>query len=86
MYYWYLLIINGLAFVCYGIDKLNAKRNTRRISECKLLFLALVGGSIGAWLGILVWRHKTKHATFRYGVPSILIIQMALYLYFAFFH
>jgi uncharacterized membrane protein YsdA (DUF1294 family) len=77
--YWYLLVINILAFVCYGLDKLKAKSNARRISERALLLLALVGGSVGAWLGMLVWRHKTKHAKFRFGVPILLLLQVALY-------
>ena len=77
--YWYLLVINILAFVCYGLDKLKAKRNARRVSERTLLLLALVGGSVGAWLGMLVWRHKTKHAKFRFGVPILLLLQAALY-------
>ena len=79
--YWYLLIINLLAFVCYGLDKLKAKRNARRISERALLLTALVGGSVGAWLGMLVWRHKTKHAMFKFGVPIILLLQIAVYLW-----
>lgn len=76
---WYLLIINVLAFVCYGLDKLKAKRNAPRVSERWLLLLALIGGSVGAWLGMLVWRHKTKHAKFRFGVPILLLLQVALY-------
>mgnify|MGYP003446873621 CR=1 FL=1 len=76
---WYLLIINLVAFVCYGVDKLMAKRNARRISELALLLLALLGGSVGAWLGMQVWRHKTKHAKFRFGVPILLLLQAALY-------
>ena len=81
--YWYLLVINILAFVCYGLDKLKAKRNARRISERALLLLALVGGSVGAWLGMLVWRHKTKHAKFRFGVPILLLLQVVLYWWIA---
>ena len=81
--YWYLLIINVFAFVSYGLDKLKAKRNARRISERALLLLALVGGSVGAWLGMLVWRHKTKHAKFRFGVPILLLLQVALYWWIA---
>lgn len=81
MLYWYLLIINLLAFVCYGLDKLKAKRNARRISERALLLTALVGGSVGAWLGMLVWRHKTNHAVFKFGVPIILFLQIAVYLW-----
>jgi uncharacterized membrane protein YsdA (DUF1294 family) len=79
MLYWYLLIINLVAFVCYGVDKLMAKRNARRISELALLLLALLGGSVGAWIGMQVWRHKTKHAKFRFGVPILLLLQVALY-------
>ena len=79
--YWYLLVINILAFVCYGLDKLKAKRNARRISERALLLLALVGGSVGAWLGMLLWRHKTKHAIFSVGVPVMLLLQIAVYLW-----
>lgn len=79
MLYWYLLIINLFTFVCYGVDKLMAKRNARRISELALLLLALLGGSVGAWLGMQVWRHKTKHPKFRWGVPMILLLQVALY-------
>ena len=76
---WYLLIINVFAFVSYGLDKLNAKRNSPRVSERTLLLLALVGGGVGAWFGMLVWRHKTKHAKFRFGVPILLLLQVALY-------
>ena len=79
MLYWYLLIINLFTFVCYGLDKHKSKRKARRISERWLLLLALIGGSIGAWLGMLVWRHKTKHAKFRFGVPILLLLQVALY-------
>lgn len=76
---WYLLIINLVAFVCYGVDKLKAKRNAPRVSERTLLLLALLGGSVGAWLGMLVWRHKTKHAMFSVGVSVMLLLQAALY-------
>lgn len=76
---WYLLIINLVAFVCYGVDKLKAKRNSPRVSEPALLLLALAGGSVGAWIGMQVWRHKTKHAMFSVGVPVMLLLQAALY-------
>jgi uncharacterized membrane protein YsdA (DUF1294 family) len=85
MLYWYLLIINLFAFTCYGIDKLKAKRSAQRISERSLLLLAVAGGSIGAWLGMLVWRHKTKQATFRYGLPAILVLQVAACLWWLLF-
>ena len=49
----------------------------RRISEATLLGLAVIGGSIGAWIGIRVWHHKTLHKKFKYGVPLILLLQIA---------
>ena len=77
----YLLAINVAAFLVYGIDKLKAKHAKWRISEATLLLLAAVGGSIGAWLGMKVWHHKTLHMKFRYGVPLIILLQIALIAY-----
>ena len=77
-----LLAINAITFILYGIDKLKAKKGKWRIPEATLLLLAVVGGSIGAWLGMKVWHHKTLHKKFRYGVPLILIAQIALCIYF----
>lgn len=77
----YLLAINVATFLVYGIDKLKAKRAKWRIPEATLLHLAAAGGSIGAWLGMKVWHHKTLHMKFRYGVPLILLLQIALIAY-----
>lgn len=74
----YILGINVIAFLVYGIDKLKAKRGKWRIPESTLLQLAAIGGSIGAWLGMKVWHHKTMHKKFQYGVPLLLILQLAL--------
>ena len=74
----YLAVINVLTFFMYGIDKIKAKRNKWRIRETALLGLAVLGGSVGAWIGMMVWRHKTMHKKFRYGIPLILIAQIAL--------
>ncbi len=75
----YLIIINVVTFFIYGIDKKKARKSKWRISENTLLLLAVIGGSVGAWLGMNVWRHKTKHNKFRYGVPAILIAQLLLW-------
>ena len=77
----YLVIINIIAFIVYGIDKLKAKRGKWRITEATLLLLAIIGGSIGAWCGVKVWHHKTLHKKFRYGIPLIIAIQIAMIWY-----
>ena len=71
-----LLALNIITFIVYGIDKLKAKKGWWRIPEATLLLLAAIGGSIGAWLGMMVWRHKTQHLKFRYGVPAIILLQV----------
>ena len=58
---YYLTAINVVTFLVYGIDKWKAKQGSWRISEATLLILAVIGGSIGALLGMKVWRHKTMH-------------------------
>ena len=78
---YYLLAINAVAFIMYGIDKYKAKEAKWRISEATLLLLAVLGGSIGAWMGMKVWHHKTMHKKFKYGIPAILLIQIALMAY-----
>ena len=78
---YYLLAINAVAFIMYGIDKYKAKKAKWRISEATLLLLAVLGGSIGAWMGMKVWHHKTMHKKFKYGIPAILLIQIALMTY-----
>ena len=99
---YYLIVINIVTFLVYGIDKAASKRGqsqTRlsyaerkqarpkvkwkakqgswRISEATLLILAVIGGSIGAMLGMKVWHHKTQHKKFKYGLPLILLAQIA---------
>ena len=71
---YYLLAVNLLTFISYGIDKWKARHNRWRIPEATLLLLAALGGSIGALLAMKVFRHKK----FRYGVPAILIVQLAV--------
>ena len=78
---YYLLAINAAAFIVYGIDKYKAKKAKWRIPEATLLLLAVLGGSIGAWMGMKVWHHKTMHKKFKYGIPAILLIQISLMAY-----
>lgn len=62
----------------YGIDKWKTRRSRWRIPEATLLGMAVAGGSIGAWLGMRVWHHKTMHKKFQYGIPLIILAQAAL--------
>lgn len=73
-----LTSINVLTFFVYGIDKWRAKQGRWRISEATLLMLAVIGGSIGALLGMRIWHHKTMHKKFKYGLPLILLAQIAI--------
>lgn len=77
----YLLAINIATFFLYGIDKYKARKGRWRISEATLLMMAVIGGSIGAWAGMRLWHHKTKHKKFKYGIPIIIILQVALAVY-----
>ena len=77
----YLLAVNIATFFLYGIDKYKAKKGRWRISEATLLMMAVIGGSIGAWAGMRLWHHKTMHKKFKYGIPIIIIIQVALAVY-----
>lgn len=71
-----IVIINIVTFIIYGIDKYKAKKGQWRIPENSLIGLAIIGGSIGAYLGMRVWHHKTMHLKFKYGIPLIIIIQL----------
>lgn len=75
------LIINLVAFVMYGYDKRKAKRHEWRVSEAALLLVALAGGPYGAWLGMKVFRHKTKHWKFRILIPLTTLLWTAGIMY-----
>ena len=74
----YLLCANVLLFALMGIDKLAAKRGARRVPEATLFALAVVGGSLGGIAGMQLFRHKTRHRSFKIGFPLILIAQIVL--------
>ena len=87
----WLVFINLITFLAFGLDKWKAKRKeknekVRRVPEKNLLLMAVVGGSAGALLGMKVFHHKTLHKAFRLGVPVILALQIVipfgLWLYF----
>lgn len=75
----YLVAVNILAFAVYGWDKMRSKvQGARRVPEKTLFLLAIIGGSVGAIAGMRVWHHKTRHWYFKYGLPAILLVQLAL--------
>ena len=74
----YLVLANLWAFALMGFDKRRARRNGRRVRERTLFLSALLGGSLGTFLGMRVFRHKTKHWYFVWGIPLILLAQAAL--------
>ena len=73
----YLVIINVIAFTVFGADKAKAKRNAWRVPEKMLFLLALLGGGLGAFLGMRVFHHKTKHWSFQVFIPLILVLEIA---------
>jgi uncharacterized membrane protein YsdA (DUF1294 family) len=79
--YTFIAILNVITFLIYAIDKWKAKKNRWRIPESILLLLAVLGGSIGALMGMKIWHHKTMHKKFKYGIPLIMILQIGMLLY-----
>ncbi len=77
----YLVAVNVVAFLLFGIDKWKARHARWRISETTLFGMALMGGGLGAWLGMRVWHHKTLHRLFRYGIPFLLILHLSLFVF-----
>ena len=78
----YLIGINILTFLIYGADKWKAQRNRWRIPEDTLIWMAIVGGSIGALLAMYLFRHKIRDRKFTIGVPAIIAVQVAVYYFF----
>ena len=74
----YFIGINLIGFALMGIDKYKAKKRAFRIPEATLFIVAIIGGSIGSIIGMYTFRHKTRHRAFVYGMPFILILQIAL--------
>lgn len=72
----YIIFINIFAFIIMGIDKLKAINNSYRLSERFLFFVSFIFGGLGIFLGMYVFRHKTKHITFKIGIPFFLILNI----------
>ncbi len=74
----YLVLVNLAAFAMFGIDKRKAIKDQWRIPEKTLLLIVLIGGSVGAFVGMQVFHHKTKHWKFILGVPACMILHVLL--------
>lgn len=72
----YYVILNGLAFIIYGMDKQKAKHRQYRISEFTLLTMAFLGGGIGAYLGMIFFHHKTNKFKFKFFVPLFILMHI----------
>lgn len=80
----YFIFINLIGLISMGLDKRKAVRHEWRIKERTLFFIAIIGGSIGSICGMYLFRHKTRHLSFRIGMPAIFILEAAGLLYITF--
>jgi len=76
--YGYLLIINLAAFAIMGWDKIQARKRGRRVPEARLFLTSAIGGSLGIWMGMHAFRHKTKHRSFQIGIPVLLFLNVVI--------
>ena len=74
----YLIIINALAFVLMLVDKYKAQNNLWRIPEATLMTVAAIGGSFGAYVGMRICHHKTRHYKFSIGVPVMMVLHILI--------
>lgn len=82
----YVLIINLIGFLIMGLDKFKAKKGFWRTPEKTIFTITLLGGGIGTVTGMYLLRHKTKKMKFTIGLPTILISEIVLIIYFVFFY
>lgn len=78
---YYLFIINIIAFIIVYIDKQKAIKKQWRIKESTIILISIIGGSIGTYLSMYSFRHKTKHLKFTLGIPIIILIQLSTYIF-----
>jgi uncharacterized membrane protein YsdA (DUF1294 family) len=76
-----IIVMNLAGFIIMGMDKKRAKNNNYRISERTLWTIALLGGAVGATAGMNHYRHKTKHAQFKYGLPVLAVLEIGIFIY-----
>jgi uncharacterized membrane protein YsdA (DUF1294 family) len=74
----YLILMNVIGLLVMGVDKAKAKNHAWRIPERTLFLVSVLGGSVGTWAGMYLFRHKTKHWYFVVGMPAILVAQIVI--------
>jgi uncharacterized membrane protein YsdA (DUF1294 family) len=74
----YLILMNVIGLLIMGVDKAKAKKHAWRIPERTLFLVSVLGGSVGTWVGMYLFRHKTKHWYFVIGMPAILVVQVVI--------
>ncbi|NLV22302.1 MAG: DUF1294 domain-containing protein [Syntrophomonadaceae bacterium] len=74
----YLIIVNMICFLLFYVDKRRAQTGRYRIRERDLFLWAIAGGAPGGWLGMYLFRHKTRHLKFKFGLPLIILLQMGI--------
>ncbi|AJD91719.1 hypothetical protein JMA_24020 [Jeotgalibacillus malaysiensis] len=74
----YYFVLSLIGFISMKVDKKRARNDEYRISEKTLWTIALLGGALGSWVGMNFFRHKTKHFSFRVGMPVLVILHSAL--------
>jgi uncharacterized membrane protein YsdA (DUF1294 family) len=79
---YYLVIINIISFIIYGLDKLFAIKHMRRISETTLFTLAIIGGEIGGFIAMVLFHHKTKKISFSVILPLLFVIHFIIYYFY----
>lgn len=79
----YFVLINLISYIAMGNDKRKARQGKWRTRESTLWLLALIGGAVGSWVAMQTHRHKTKHPSFKYGMPLLAIIDLVILVYFS---
>lgn len=82
--FYYLIVINLIGLIIMKVDKQKAIKQQYRISERTLWIIAIIGGAVGTTLGMNLFRHKTKHLSFKIGFPILAIIEILLFVYYFF--
>ena len=77
----YIAVVNIITFYLMRVDKQKAIKNQFRIPERTFFLLSILGGALGTYIGMKIFRHKTKHASFTIGMPILILLNLGLFIY-----